>query len=114
MKINMYKTINDLTGGVLDSGKATKNSLGAANEAYHLQMAINEHGEARVHRKATELLLDNNKDSNMTYSEASAEISIRIKGTLEATQGERLFKEARDKLNGGETLEPKLQLQGKL
>lgn len=114
MSINLYNTINNLTGGVLDSAKAAKDSLGAANEAYHLQMAINEHGEASVHRKATDLLLDKNKDSNMTYSEASAEISVRIRGTLEATQGERLFKETRDELNGGETLEPDLQLQDKL
>ena len=101
-----------LTSGVLDSGIAAKNSLGAANDAYHLQMAINEYGEARVHRKATELLLDKNKDSDMTYSDASTEISIRIKGTFEATQGNRLFQEARDELNSGETPEAKPQPSG--
>ncbi|WP_447077762.1 hypothetical protein [Shewanella algae] len=106
----LYEAINNLAGGVLDSAKAAKDSLGAANEAYHLQMAINEHGEENVHRKATKILLDSNKGSGTTYSEASVEISIRIKGTLEATQGKRLFKETRDELNGGETLELELQL----
>lgn len=114
MSFDFCKTINKLTGGALDSAKAAKDSLGAANEAYHLQMAINEHSEAGVHRKATELLLDKNKDGGMTYSEAGAEISVRIKAMLEATQQERLFKETRDELNGGGAPEPDLQLQGKL
>jgi|GEM_PF-1431816 len=111
MSFDFYKTINDLTGGGLDSAKAAKDSLGAANEAYHLQQAIKEHGEPNVHRKAAELLLEKNKDSGMTYSEAGAEVSVRIKATLEATQGEKLFKETRKKLNGGDVPEPSFRLR---
>lgn len=107
--MNLYNTIHQLTENALDSAKAAKDSLGAANEAYHLQMALNEHGEENVHRKATTLLLEKNKDRGMIYSDACTEISIRIKATLEATQGDGLFKDTRNELNGGHVTKPDAQ-----
>ncbi|ELE2163675.1 hypothetical protein ACE34P_001517 [Vibrio fluvialis] len=106
MSFNLFDTINTLTNGSLESVKAAKDSLGAANDAYHLQMAIKEYGEAKVHQKATELLMEKEKDNKVTYSEASSEVSVRIKATLETTRGEKLFKETREQLNGGEAPEP--------
>lgn len=106
MGFSLLDTINTLTNGSLESVTAAKNGLGAANDAYHLQMALKEHGEAKVHQKATELLMEKEKDKKVTYSEASSEVSVRIKATLETTKGQRLFKETRGQLNGGEAPEP--------
>ncbi|WP_047707121.1 hypothetical protein [Plesiomonas sp. ZOR0011] len=106
MTINFIDIIRNLSDNASDSAKFAKDSLGAANEAYHLQKAIKEHGEDKVHQVATSRLQKANKERNMTYSEASIEISGRIRGMLEATQGVKLFKETRDELNGGENPAP--------
>lgn len=107
MNFNLKTAIESLTKDSIESLKAAQSSLNNANDAYHLQMAISEHGETKVHQKAATLLMEQN--SSLTYSQASTEVSTRISSALETAAGTKLFKNTRQKLNSEAAPEPALQ-----
>ncbi|WP_404360441.1 hypothetical protein [Methylotuvimicrobium sp. KM1] len=88
--------ISKIASDTFVTAVATKNGLNAAQDLYHFQMSIHEHGEEAVVRETAKVLQQRYR---CTYAEASVDAGNRVRAALELVSGQDTFQTVRNNLN---------------
>lgn len=94
--LSFSDTISKIASDTFETAKAAKNGLNAAQDLYHLQMAIHEHGEEEVVCETAKVLQQRYR---CTYAEASVDAGNRVRAALELVSGQDTFQTVRNNLN---------------
>lgn len=94
--ISFNDVVSHLTADVFDTATAAKAGLNGAQDLYHFQMGIREHGEINVVNETALVLRERYRCS---YTEAVSMASYRVQGMLELSDGQDTFRTVRERLN---------------
>jgi len=94
--ISFNEIVTKLSADFFDTTAAAKAGLNGAQDLYHFQMSIREHGEIKVVNETALVLQQRYRCS---YSEAASMASHRVQAMLELSEGQDTFRTVRERLN---------------
>lgn len=94
--ISFNEIVSRLSADIFDTATAAKAGLNGAQDLYHFQMSIREHGEIKVVNETALVLQERYRCS---YTEAASMASHRVQAMLELSEGQDTFQTVRTRLN---------------
>lgn len=93
--MNISNTITQLVSGAENAMTSSRKALNNHNDTYDLLRGIHESGEQAMLVEASKILAE---DKNISFIEASHEVSIRMSSAIETSEGQKLFSQTRKNL----------------
>lgn len=93
--ISFNEIVSKLSADIFDTATAAKVGLNGAQDLYHFQMSIREHGEIKVVNETALVLHERYRCS---YAEAASMASHRVQAMLELSEGQDTFQTVRNRL----------------
>ncbi|KIF49803.1 hypothetical protein M445_02915 [Vibrio owensii 47666-1] len=94
--ISFNEIVSRLSADIFDTATAAKAGLNGAQDLYHFQMSIREHGEIKVVNETALVLQERYRCS---YTEAVSMASHRVQAMLELSEGQDTFQTVRSRLS---------------
>lgn len=94
--ISFNDIVSRLSTDLFDAATAARTGLNGAQDLYHFQMSIKEHGEVKVVNETALVLQERYRCS---YAEAASMASHRVQAMLELSEGQDTFQTVRERLN---------------